>query len=175
MNYRRQLVASLITFGIAAFTYTANAQNMDVDQADTIDFQSFHKDKKEAIKAWDKNSTTTTKAYDDTSVKSSATEPNKSATPAPASAAAPVAAPTAATAAAVTPAQIPAGAKGKRFEIRERYTLTRSTKTPYSAFYVNEPLYKQAATLCPLGWKKLAERSEPVEDDFYLYFEVECL
>jgi hypothetical protein len=64
---------------------------------------------------------------------------------------------------------------GKRFEIRERYTLTRSAKTPYSAFYVIEPLYKQSAQLCAKGWKKLAERSEPIEQDYYLYYEIECL
>lgn len=67
------------------------------------------------------------------------------------------------------------GNTGQRFEIRERYTLTRSASTPYSAFFVIEPLFKQAAQLCPLGWKKIAERSTPVEQDFYLYYEVECL
>jgi hypothetical protein len=29
--------------------------------------------------------------------------------------------------------------------------------------------------LCAHGWKKLSERSEPIEQDFYLYYEIECL
>ena len=165
MNYRRHIFTSLIAFGTVSFTYQTAAQKMDVDQADTIDFQSFHKDKKEAVKVWDKNSSTTTKAYEDKPAEKAADDTsNKSATT--------VAQPASAAAAATT---IPTGAVGKRFEIRERYTLTRSAKTPYSAFYVIEPLYKQAAQLCPRGWKKLTERSEPIEQDFYLYYEVECL
>lgn len=184
MNYRKPLIASLMTLGIVSFAGLTIAQEMDVDQADTFDFESFHKDKKEAIKVWDKKSSTTTKAYEEKPV-----APGSAATgtaPAAASAApatsgksaapvssTPVNATTATGSAAV--AQIPPGETGKRFEIRERYTLTRSTATPYSAFYVIEPLYKQSAQLCPRGWKKLAERSEPVEQDFHLYYLIECL
>jgi hypothetical protein len=178
MNHHRQTIrattpharitALLIAVGLAAFAYTTHAQDMDVDQADTIDFQSFHKDKKEAVKVWDKKSNTTTKAYDDKPAESSTIAPAQ-----PAQTTAPAASTTAATKSATT--LTPAGEAGKRFEIRERYTLTRSAKTPYSAFYVIEPLYKQSAQLCPRGWKKLTERSEPVEQDFYLYYEIECL
>lgn len=146
----------------------ASAQNKDVDQADTLDFESFHKDKKEAVKVWDKSSTTT-KAYQDQPAANATTAPSAVAAPAPASPAAVDSPQTKSLAAAVT------GSPSKRFEIRERYTLTRSTKTPYSAFYVIEPMYKQAAQLCPKGWKKLTEKSEPIEQDFYLYYEIECL
>lgn len=148
---------------IAAITLGTSAAlaQMDVDQADSLNFQSFHKDKKEAIKVWDKNSSTTTKAYQD--------QPAAGATAAPAPAAATDTSQNKSLTAAV------ADTLGKRFEIRERYTLSRSTKTPYSAFYVIEPMVKQAAQLCPKGWKKLTEKSEPVEQDFYLYYEIECL
>jgi hypothetical protein len=176
-TFRKHIGASLIAFGVATFACTTQAQDMDVDQADTIDFQSFHKDKKEAVKVWDKKSTTTTKAYDDKPAEGSSAAPAQSSTtaaPAAAQTTTPVATAAKSTTTS-TAALIPAGEAGKRFEIRERYTLTRSAKTPYSAFYVIEPLYKQAAQLCPRGWKKLTERSEPIEQDFYLYYELECL
>jgi hypothetical protein len=168
MIKRYSLLALLIS-GNLIFGHAAFAEDKDVDQADTLDFQSFHKDKKEAVKVWkDTNGETsvgtrkeTIKTYEQT----------------PAAAASSAASVSTATPAALTntarPAQ-PVAEKGQRFEIRERYTLTRSAKTPYSAFYVIEPLYKQAAQLCPKGWKKLSEKSEPVEQDFYLYYEIEC-
>jgi hypothetical protein len=180
-SFRKHLAASLIALCAASFAYTTAAQDMDVDQADTIDFQSFHKDKKEAIKAWKNNSSDASKnapvkAYEQTPATTATTTP---AATGPATAVAPAAlAADKAPAANTTPANksIEATPKvGQRYEIRERYTLTRSTKTPYSAFYVIEPLYKQAAQLCPRGWKKLSERSEPIEQDFYLYYEIECL
>lgn len=156
----------LLLCGSFIFGLNAQAQDKDVDQADTLDFQSFHKDKKEAVKVWDKTSNTPTKNYTD-----QATTPAASAgattNSAPASSAAPT--PNSTTQKATEDTH------GKRFELRERYTLTRSTKTPYSAFYVIEPLYKQAAQLCSKGWKKLSERSEPIEQDYYLYYEIECL
>lgn len=186
MNTRRKLIASLMTLGIVSFACQTTAQDMDVDQADTIDFQSFHKDKKEAIKAWDKGfGTTTTKAYEQPANATSTTAPTAapaatggSAATTSTKAVAPAAVPAAATAPskdAVAASQVAPGDAGKRFEIRERYTLTRSAATPYSAFFVLEPLAKQSAQLCPRGWKKLAERSEPVEQDFYMYQEIECL
>jgi hypothetical protein len=170
MNSRKYLIAAWVSLSIASFGPAIKAQDMDVDQADTIDFESFHKDKKEAVKVWknDKKNETV-KAYDQTAPAAATTAPaTTSSTPVPAAAAAPAVS-------ATQPAQAASGPKGQRFEIRERYTLTRSTKTPYSAFYVIEPLYKQAAQLCPRGWRKLTERSEPIEQDFYLYYELECL
>ncbi len=164
------IVLGLATALSAHAADPAPAKAMDVDQADGLDFTDFHKDKKEAIKVWstDKKSQTV-KTYDQTPANAAAVTPPDSATGA-APAIAPVAAAPAAGKALIEPA-----AKGQRYEIRERYTLTRSVKTPYSAFYVIEPLYKQAAQLCPRGWRKLTERSEPVEQDYYLYYELECL
>jgi len=160
---------------IAAGLFSAGAMaQMDVDEADSLNFQDFHKDKKEAVKIWEDGvgkRSETVKAY----------ETGQSTTPS--NQAAPAAVTTAAQPAAATGASVAAAAKaangevkpGQRYEIRERYTLSRSAKTPYSAFYVIEPLYRQASQLCPRGWKKVAERSEPVEQDFYLYYELECL
>lgn len=181
MNHRKRLIASLITLGIVSFAYQTTAQDMDVDQADTIDFQSFHKDKKEAIKVWDGKSGKTTKVYEEKPVtKSTASDSAAPATTGSAVApvtttAVPAASAAAPSASARAAARTSAGEAGARFEIRERYTLTRSTATPYSAFFVIEPLHRQSAHLCPRGWKKLAERSEPVEQDFYLYYLIECL
>jgi len=158
MRHRNHSISFLIA-SLLVVSIPSHAQEMDIEQADSLNFQSFHKDKKEAVKAWDKP-TETVKAYDD---KTGASKPATSSS----------AMPTNSTDKAV--AINPNDAKGKRFELRERYTLTRSTQTPYSAFYVIEPLYKQAAQFCAKGWKKLAERSEPIEQDFYLYYEIECL
>ncbi len=159
MIFKRNDILAMLLCGSSVFIVNAYAQDKDVDQADTLDFEAFHKDKNEAVRAWDKNSSTTTKAYSDQPTSSDTAVTTQKA-------AAPTAPETKSAASDIS---------GKRFEMRERYTLTRSAKTPYSAFYVIEPLYKQAAQLCPKGWKKLAERSEPIEQDFYLYYEIECL
>lgn len=156
--YHQKISASLFIIGLLIMSNSLHSQEMDIEQADSLNFQSFHKDKKEAVKAWEKPAETV-KAYDDKTT----AKPGQTSS-----------APTTNTANAATTANSN-DLKGKRFEIRERYTLTRSTQTPYSAFYVIEPLYKQAAQLCTKGWKKLSERSEPIEQDFYLYFEIECL
>jgi hypothetical protein len=178
MSKRKYFFAAVFSLtalnGVPAF-----AQDQDVDQADSLDFQSFHTDKKAAVKVWKEGATDATK---NAPVKTYEQTPTSATTSAPA-AATPTVTPTATakTAAATTASSeksIPASAaikEGQRYEIRERYTLTRSTKTPYSAFYVIEPLYKQSAQLCVRGWKKLSERSEPIEQDFYLYYEIECL
>lgn len=34
---------------------------------------------------------------------------------------------------------------------------------------------KKAAQLCAHDWKKLSERSGPIEQDFYLCYKIECL
>lgn len=171
----RTFITSLSMAALIGTPSALTAQDMDIDQADTLNFQSFHKDKKEAVKAWDKKAEPT-KAYSDQPAASKAATNTNSTTVNSAPAATPATA-TSATTAPVTTASVTAESseiKGKRYELRERYTLTRSTQTPYSAFYVIEPLYKQAAQLCPKGWKKLGEWSEPIEQDFYLYYEIEC-
>lgn len=152
---------------IAAITLGTSAAfaQMDVDQADSLNFGAFHKDKKEAVKVWKDDKTqkdSTIKAYEQTATPAvSTTAPANGAVPAT---------PVAASAAVAS-----VDKKGQHYELRERYTLSRSAKTPYSAFYVIESLHLQSAKLCPKGWKKLTEKSEPIEQDFFLYYEIECL
>jgi hypothetical protein len=163
-------LSPLILIAVIGLCSAGAMAQMDVDQADSLDFEDFHKDKKEAIKVWkDDNGDTQVgtkseviKTYDQTP-----------AATVPAAAVAPRSTPVAA--ATKKDGTTAAGKTGQRYEIRARYTLTSSAKTPYSAFYVVEPLYREAAQLCAKGWKKLTERSEPVEQDFYLYYQLECL
>ncbi|MFT3930801.1 MAG: hypothetical protein QM709_10955 [Spongiibacteraceae bacterium] len=162
MTYRSYLFTTLTILALAS-SMSVYAQEMDVDQADSLRFNDFHTDKKAAVKVWEKKPETT-KAYTDTTA-STPTTPAPTTTTTVAGS----------NNASATTASVTGDLNGKRFELRERYTLTRSTKTPYSAFYVLEPLYKQAAQLCTKGWKKLSERSEPIEQDYYLYLEIECL
>ncbi|MDB6060493.1 MAG: hypothetical protein JWM78_596 [Verrucomicrobiaceae bacterium] len=178
MNQRTIILTLLISASFVIGT-GASAQNKDVDQADTLDFQSFHKDKKEALKVWDKDSTGTTKAYQDqpadNATAEKASQPASASTPSTLGDTKTISDPKANAQSKSLTGAIAGTSPSKRYEIRERYTLTQSTKTPYSAFYVIEPLYKQSAQLCNKGWKKIAERSEPIEQDFYLYYEIECL
>jgi len=166
---------------IAAGLFSAGAMaQMDVDEADSLNFKDFHKDKKEAIKVWEDGigqRSETIKTYDQGTPAPTkpATSSQDSSSITSAAKSVPAGQATANAAGAAT-AKNPTETKpGQRYEIRERYTLSRSAKTPYSAFFVIEPLHKQAYQFCPRGWKKLAERSEPVEQDFYLYYELECL
>jgi hypothetical protein len=123
------------------------AEDFDVDDADTLDFESFHKNKKQSTKTWKEQRK---KASDSEQIPDSPMHSSASKT-------------------------LPSASHtGKRFEVRERYSLSRSNNTPYSAFYVTEALHKQMAELCPKGWNKLREWSVPVEKDFYLHYELQC-
>jgi len=158
----RIALAFALTIGISAGMVLAE-EKMDVDQSDSLNFEGFHKDKKEAVKVWKDDKEKTVKAYDQNSTTAPTTTnapPTATLTSTPVTTAVPVAT---------------ASKPGQHYEIRERYSLTRSAKTPYSAFYVIESLHQQSAKLCPKGWRKLTERSEPVEQDFYLFYEIECL
>ncbi len=162
MNHSTRHLCALAIAGLIACS-GASAET-DVEQADSLRFQEFFKDKKDAVKVWKDaegnletgKRTETIKAYD-----TPATAPAPAASPSPAPAS--------------TAVTTDTDRRGQRFELRERYTLGRSASTPYSAFYVIEALHKQSAQLCARGWKKLGERSEPVEQDFYMYYEIECL
>jgi hypothetical protein len=159
MKFHRSALLLAVLLAAPAFA------QMDVDQADSLDFHSFHKDKKAAIKVW-KDDRKADEKTSDQPVKMYEQQPV---------AAAPATAAGVSTTAAPSTNAAKAGVEGKRYEIRERYALSRSADTPYSAFYVIEALHQQMASLCPNGWQKLAERSEPVQQDFYLYYELECL
>jgi len=136
-----------------------HASDYDVDDADSLDFESFHTDKKAAIKIWEGNETqksTTQKVYKDEPAHSSTSK---------------------STSAQVKTTTIdePDDGHTGRFEIRERYTLGKSAHSPYSAFYVIESLHKQMAELCPKGWEIEREWSLPIEGDFYLHYQFKCL
>ena len=132
----------------------ATLADMDVDECDSLDFEACHQSNEDSIQLF-KSKPKSTKAYSDEQSAESKT---------------------------VTPVQKTVfgstnkkiSSNSKAYEIRERYTLSRSTKTPYSAFYVIEALHKQMAELCPEGWTKLGEWTVPVEDDFYLHYEFSC-
>ena len=138
-----------------AFSGLCQAQDMDVDQADTLDFEAFHKEKKNAVKLWDDKKAE--KVYDD---KTEDTQSDSTA------------------AAATKSGDKTTGAdkSGKRYEIRELYSITGSDRTGYNPTTVVQAMYLQMQGLCPKGWNKLDERSVPDgKDAFYLYYIFECL
>ena len=163
---RPRLAATLATLSCSVLLCAtpALAEDMDVDQADSLNFEAFHTDKKAAIQLWEQApEKRTVKQYPETRTENTVVEERLNR-------------PSAQGASLRQTAEAPAatGKPGQRYEIRERYTLGRSSQTPYSAFYVIEAMHGQMARLCPRGWQKLAEWSEPVEGDFYLYYELEC-
>ena len=123
----------------------------DVDQADSLDFESFHQDKDSTIKLWEQKKPKAEEATPlNTKNNTDGNQPSDKTSNA-------------------------SNVSGKKFEARERYTLIRSTQTPYSAFYVIEALHRQMAKSCPKGWEKLREWSVPVDGDFFMYYEFRCL
>ncbi len=140
------------------------AAEMDVDQADSLNFHAFHRDKKEAVKIWRGDNDELQAGHLQEPIKVyEAADSDVTYAPVPMASV------------SAKPERKPDAVPGQRFEIRERYTLTRSASTPYSAFYVIEAMHRQMAEQCPQGWRKLTERSEPVESDYWLYYTFECL
>jgi hypothetical protein len=140
------LIVSLLTSLLLTTTVSAN----DVDDADSLDFETFHTDKEKTVKTWQTNPKETFNndqniEIDVSNSLSISTQKNRHEN------------------------------NSNTFETRERYTLNNSLKTPYSAFYVIEALHKKMADLCPQGWEKTREWSIPVENDFYLYYQFNCL
>lgn len=129
--------------------------DFDIDDSDSLDFESFHTDKKSAIKVYENKKTTTKKVYKEAVTNSTDHSQNNNSTKA-----------------VIEDAED--GYTGI-YEIRERYTLNKSIHTPYSAFYVIENLHKQMAKLCPQGWEKQREWSVAADDDFYMHYQFQCL
>lgn len=149
-------MTALLTFSVVSY-----AQEMDVDQADSLDFERFHTDKKDSIKIWDdKKVTEPTKTYDTIPA---AKEQAQTAPPAQLK-----------TTQEKTPTDIN-GNTGKRFEIRELYSITGSTRTGYTPNTVVQALYLQMQGLCPNGWSMQEERSVPDGDEYYLHYVFKCL
>lgn len=143
----------ILTLTLAALPALAQ---QDVDLADSLNFEAFHKDKRETTRLFETEEPTPSAAAPANETPKGVSDSSVEARPASDGAA--------------KPAQT-----GERFEVRERYTLTRSASTPYSAFYVIEALHRQMAATCPNGWLKLREFSKPIENDFYLHYLFECL
>ena len=142
----------IISLFIPCFSFAE--EQMDVDLADSPFFSDFHKDKKQALKVWTQKDglelqkdIKTEKAYNTNTTNNTA------------------------------PAPADAGDKsGKRYEIRELYSISGSDRTGYTPSTVVQALYLQMQGLCPDGWKKLDERSQPDgKDAFYMYYSFECL
>lgn len=141
---------------ILTFIGSSYAEEMDVDLSDTLDFDEFHKDKKSAVKLWEDKDEKVAKTYEETDKVSN----DKSAADA-----APQPAPT-----------DTVDKKGKRYEIRELYSISGSERTGYNPSTVTQALFLQMQGYCPKGWRKLDERSEPDGTDaFYMYYAFECL
>lgn len=132
---------------------------MDVDLSDSLNFEEFHKDKPDAFKLWeDKDDVTRT--YQETPK----TEAADNAKPEPQEK----------VAAGENPPADPN--RGKRYEIRELYSISGSERTGYNPNTVVQALYLQMQGYCPKGWKKLDERSVPDGSDaFFMYYSFECL
>ena len=149
------IAALSITVLIASASRCNAVEEMDVDLADSLDFESFHKPKDSTIKVYDSESgeffsrakTAATKTYQQ---QTSSTEPTK------------------------TNDSLPSLA-GKRFEIRQRYTLSFSDQTSDTAVTAINTLHKKMATHCPRGWLRQKEWSTPIEQDFYLHYAFECI
>lgn len=167
MQFSTRLFAPVLLVLSTALSLDAIAdEEMDVDLADSPFIEDFHKDKDQSIKIWSKEegfglqSGETKKVYEENAEE----------------------------AAEVADSQLPppkAGAQttdqgnnhsGKRYEIRELYSIGGSERTGYNPTTVVQALYLQMQGLCPAGWRKLDERSEPDGSDaFYMYYSFECL
>lgn len=168
---------AIITTGLLVSSNTSFAQ-MDVDDADSLRFQTFHEKKDSSIKLYDGkkgglkigSNPEATKIYTDEKTSS---PPNAtSVTTAPQ-----ITTETNAQDTVNKPAvnAMPSGEKGQRFEIRERYAVGFSKATPYTVITVIEPLHQKMSSVCKNGWEIIREFYMPVENDFYKHYEFECL
>jgi hypothetical protein len=169
---------ALILAGCIAMSFAANLQaQMDVDQADTLNFEEFHKHKDTAIKIYQTPKgdmkfglkPEANKVYDAAPQKQTATTSESAATTTSATQS------TADNTAVAAPTELPTGKKGQRFEIRERFSLGKSTATSYNATTVIEALNVQMADICKKGWEKTRDFALPIDNDFYQHYEFECL
>ena len=115
----------------------------DVDDADSLDFESFHTNNNQDKKVGQQESKIPAEA--------------------------------ARNSAANAAEKISDDRQHEEYEIRERYTLKEGDQLPYSAYGAIAAMHRQMAALCPNGWEKTREWSIPVDQDFYLYYELTCL
>lgn len=146
-----KLLSSLLTLGLLTLPALAD-EAMDVDQSNSLDFEAFHQKKDSAIKLYDS---------EDGGILNPQSTTDNDQQLAPAS------------------TTVVAGSsvekQGKRYEIRELYAINPSERTGYNPTTVVTALHLQMKGLCPSGWRKLDEKTIPEGEDFYLYYQFECL
>jgi hypothetical protein len=148
MNISKSLVTSIIAGLLTQFVIAE--EPLDIDQSNSLDFQGFHKTKKDAVKLYDSEYGGILNPKD----KGSTEQP----------------------AAAVAATQSPPVAEpNKRYEIRELYAITKSERTGLTATTVVQALHLQMQGFCPEGWRKLDEWTKPDDGDYYMYYQFECL
>ena len=139
---------------ILLFTAVSYAE-FDVDQSDSLDFESFHANKKSAIKIYENKKPVKKNNHQKSATNFSADDQTK--------------------ASSNSATKKSEARHSGIYEIRERYTLNKSIHTPYSAFYVIESLHRKMAERCPQGWEKQREWSVAIEDDFYMHYQFLCI
>lgn len=166
MNNCQRCLCLLISTLLCTATLAGDA--FDVDDADTLDFESFHKTKEDSIKIYNtetgeilagKANKKTVKTYQT----ETAGKPQQKtvATPTP-------------TASTKINTENRASTAGQRYEIRQRYAFDESENTSDTPYTAMNALHKKMARYCPQGWIKEKEWSVPVEGDFYLHYEFTC-
>lgn len=153
MNVSKSLLAVTIASLLTQFVIAE--EPLDIDQANSLDFQGFHKTKKDAVKLYDSEYGGILNPKDKQSTEAAA------------------AAPVAATAAAEQ--SPPVAQQNKRYEIRELYTMAKSERTGLTPTTVVQALHLQMQGFCPEGWRKLDEWTRPDDGDYYMYYQFECL
>ena len=164
-NYHRYLcllISSLLS------TTTLAGDAFDVDDADSLNFEAFHKPKDDSIKIYNtetgkilggKKRRQTIKTY----------QPEEASTLKQKTV-------------AIPPSDVPTqkvaetnlSIAGQRYEIRQRYAFGESQNTSDTPDTAINSLYKQMIKYCPQGWTKEKEWSVPIEGDFYLHYEFTC-
>ncbi|TNF34926.1 MAG: hypothetical protein EP312_05050 [Gammaproteobacteria bacterium] len=178
----------ILLLSIFAFsaTFVAAAPG-DADDADSLNFESFHEEKEGAIVIWDADKGElggftekhTTVTYEKAPAEPAATTPAASGNAAPAVITEDLS-PNAARAQAIAEAQAHErraqgkGYDGQRFMIRARYSLGNNSKTGDSVASAIHNLHQQMAQHCPQGWLNIKEWSLPVEQDYYLHYLFQC-
>lgn len=147
MNLSTSTLTLIITGLIAQFVIAE--EPLDIDQANSLDFQGFHTTKKDAIKLYD-------------SQYGGILNPKDKQSSQPATAVA-------------KQESAPVGEQSKRYEIRELYTMTKSERTGLTPTTVVQALHLQMQGFCPEGWRKLDEWTRPDDGDYYMYYQFECL
>ncbi len=169
MNNCQRCLCLLISTILSTASMAGDA--FDVDDADTLDFESFHQSNDDSIKVYDtdtgevmpgRNRNKTVKTY-----AIETTEPQTQQ-------AAPEMTPRTPATAAPSKTEQPGSRTGQSYEIRQRYAVGDSENTSDTPYTAMNALHRKMAKYCPKGWIKEKEWSVPVESDFYLHYEFTC-